>query len=121
MQRITPSSSAIFAAFLPSSKDFSEGVKNFIASDLYSGEEIASRIISLGAVGEGGFDDSSILGEKLDSIAQSGGQLAAAAVASVPNLPRIIVCAEILSPQARLLDNIPGMIFHTSFSYTLEK
>lgn len=55
--------------------EFAEDTKKFIADDLYSGEEVASRILTLGQAGEGFFDDESILGEKADSLAQSGGQL----------------------------------------------
>ena len=57
-------------------KDFAKDTKKFIANDLYNGEEVANRILSLGLVGAGGHDEASLLGEKLDSIAQSGGQLA---------------------------------------------
>ena len=56
--------------------EFAEDTRKFIADDLYSGEEIATRILTLGTKGAGAFDDASVLGEKLDSLAQSGGQLA---------------------------------------------
>ena len=57
--------------------ELAEDTKKFIADDLYSGEEVATRILTGGLAGEGAFDDVSVLGEKADSLAQSGGQLAA--------------------------------------------
>ena len=55
-------------------------VKEFTAKDLYDGEKVASYIISpenwiLKAMGED-YDELSAQGEKLDSLVQSGGQLA---------------------------------------------
>ena len=61
--------------------EFAENTKEFIAKDLYDGEKIASYILStpaqigLSAMGVEDYDDASILGEKTDSLAQSGGQL----------------------------------------------
>ena len=57
--------------------DFADQTKKFIANDLYSGEEVASRVFSLGMLGADEVDKVSVLGEKVDSLAQSGGQLAA--------------------------------------------
>ena len=45
----------------------------------------------------------------------------AAAVASVPRWPRIKECIVMLSPHAKEDKVIPGMIFHRSRSYDLEK
>ena len=55
---------------------FAEKTKKFIADDLYRGDEVAARILTAGAMGADDIDQYSVLGEKLDSIAQSGGQLA---------------------------------------------
>ena len=64
---------------LPGSKMLSEGIKDFVKKDLYDGEKIASYLVSptnwaLKAMGED-YDELSVLGEKTDSLVQSGGQL----------------------------------------------
>ena len=62
--------------------DFANDTKDFIAKDLYDGEKIASYTVGaptnlvLALLGEDDYDDVSIWGEKIDSLVQSGGQLA---------------------------------------------
>lgn len=64
--------------------EFAEDTAHFIAKDLYKGEEVAKYINPTHWVSAGGLklmgvddpEDVSIMGEKFDSLAQSGGQLA---------------------------------------------
>ena len=70
------------AAKIFGADDFADDTKRFIAKDLYDGEKIAANTLAaptkaiLHLMGEHDYDDNSVWGEKIDSLAQSGGQLA---------------------------------------------
>ena len=61
--------------------DFAKDTKEFIKKDLYDGEKIASKTLAapskllLKALGEDDYEAASVLGDRIDSLAQSGGQL----------------------------------------------
>lgn len=64
--------------------EFAERTRQFIASDLYDGTAVAKKILTLGVDPE---TQMSVFGDKVDSLAQSGGQLVGALALQGAGIP----------------------------------